>query len=127
MALFRHLQNGGATHNLPGWLVQVCFRQALKARHRSARRSQNEQPLEDAALDVADASVSAEARLLTRQRRQWLQSVVRALPERDRQCLSLRAEGVTYRAIAEMLGISPAGVAKALARAAARLVHVVKG
>lgn len=126
VALFRHLQNGGNADNLPGWLVQVCFRLALKARHRSARRSSKEASLDSGAFDVADASVSIEARLVTRQRRRWVAAVVQALPERDRQCLSMRAEGVTYRTIAHELGMSLGAVAKAVARAAARLSRGVK-
>lgn len=126
LALFRHLQNGGNRDNLPGWLVQVCFRLALKSRHRSARRSAHERPLEGHALEVADAMQSAEAQLLTRQRRRWVNAVVQALPERDRQCLWMRAEGVTYRTIADELGMSLGAVAKAVARAAARLAHGIK-
>lgn len=123
LALFRHLQNGGNRDNLDGWLVQVCFRQALKSRHRLARRSALEQPLEGRALEVADAMLSAETRLLNRQRRRWINAVVQALPERDRQCLWMRAEGVTYRTIADELGMSLGAVAKAVARAAARLAN----
>ena len=52
--------------------------------------------------------------------------VVQALPERDRQCVSMRAEGVTYRTIAQELGMSLGGVAKAIARAAARLSRGIK-
>lgn len=126
VALFRHLRNGGNRDNLAGWLVQVSFRLALKARHRAARRSSQEQPLHDSAFDVADAQLTGEARLLTRQRREWVRSVVRALPERERRCLSMRAEGVTYRTIALELGMSLGAVAKAVARAAARLSHVTK-
>ena len=44
-----------------------------------------------------------------------------ALPERDRRCLFLRAEGVRYRDIAHQLGISLGSVANAIARALARL------
>ena len=121
LALYRHLLKGGNTDNLPGWLVQVCFNLALKARHRSARRQVREQPLNGEAFDVADSTISAERRLVTQQRLQWVSSVVEALPERDRRCLWMRAEGLTYRRIAEELGISLGAVAKAVARAAARL------
>ncbi len=127
LALFRHLQSGGNRDNLPGWLVQVCFRLALKSRHRSARRSAHERPLEGEALNVADEVLSAEAQLLRRQQHKWINAVVRALPERDRQCLWMRAEGVTYRTIADELGISLGAVAKAVARAAARLAHGIGG
>jgi RNA polymerase sigma-70 factor (ECF subfamily) len=50
-----------------------------------------------------------------------LQSVLRALPEQDQWCLSLRAEGLRYREIAEVLDISLASVSVSLGRSLARL------
>ncbi|MGE3957359.1 MAG: RNA polymerase sigma factor [Vicinamibacterales bacterium] len=127
MALFRHLQNGGNADNLPGWLVQVSFRLALKARQRSSRQSAQVHSLDDAGIDPVDSGLTAEARLLERQRRRRVSAIVQALPEQDRRCLSMRAEGATYRRIAAELGMSLGGVAKVIARAAARLSHAVKG
>jgi RNA polymerase sigma-70 factor (ECF subfamily) len=43
------------------------------------------------------------------------------MPERDRQCVYLRAEGLCYRDIARTLGISLGSVAKSLTRALTRL------
>jgi RNA polymerase sigma-70 factor (ECF subfamily) len=57
------------------------------------------------------------------ERRQRLLAVFRALPERDRRCLSLRAEGLRYREIADALGMSLGGVAKSLARSMTRMVN----
>ena len=53
-----------------------------------------------------------------------MQSVIQALPERHRQCLYLRAEGLGYREIARTLGMSLGAVAKALARVMCRLSQV---
>jgi RNA polymerase sigma-70 factor, ECF subfamily len=50
-----------------------------------------------------------------------MQAVLRALPEQDRCCLSLRAEGLRYREIAAALGISLGAVSIALTRALARI------
>jgi RNA polymerase sigma-70 factor (ECF subfamily) len=50
-----------------------------------------------------------------------LLAVVRALPERDRQCLFLRAEGLRYREIAEALGMSLGAVAASLSRSLGKL------
>jgi RNA polymerase sigma-70 factor (ECF subfamily) len=64
-----------------------------------------------------------EQQLASRQRQQRLLAVFRALPERDRRCLSLRAEGLRYREIADALGISLGAVAKSLARSMTRMVN----
>jgi len=58
---------------------------------------------------------------LTNQRRERLQAVLRARPEQDQWCLSLRAEGLRYREIAGILDMSLASVAASLARSLARL------
>ena len=58
-----------------------------------------------------------------RQTRSRLLMVVEALPEQDRRCLFLRAEGLRYREIAETLGMSLGGVSLSLARSLARLAR----
>lgn len=126
LALFRHLCRGGATHNLRGWLVQVSYRQALKHRERTARRQRREVELDAEKAGLVDRAADPLSSLTTQQTRRRLRAVYRALPERERQCLTLRAEGLRYRDIARTLGISLGSVAKAMARAAARLTTVVK-
>jgi RNA polymerase sigma-70 factor (ECF subfamily) len=49
---------------------------------------------------------------------------VESFPEIDRCCLYLRAEGLRYREIAEVLNISLGGVSLALGRSLARLREV---
>lgn len=128
LALFRHLCGGGARHNLRGWLVQVSYRLALKQRERLTRRQQREAAWEPHHADLAlDPSNDPEAQLLVSQHRDRLQSAYRALPERERHCLSLRAEGLRYRDIARTLGISLGAVAKALTYAVSRLSNSVRG
>ena len=53
-----------------------------------------------------------------------LAAAVNALPDRERRCLQLRAEGLRYREIARVLGLSLGTVANAMARALARLRRV---
>jgi RNA polymerase sigma-70 factor (ECF subfamily) len=52
-------------------------------------------------------------------------AVVRVLPETDRCCLLLRAEGLRYRDIARALGISLGAVSLSLGRSLARLANVL--
>jgi RNA polymerase sigma-70 factor (ECF subfamily) len=58
---------------------------------------------------------------MNRHRRERLLAVVEALPEVDRRCIYLRAEGLRYREIVEVLGISLGAVALSLERSLARL------
>jgi len=129
LSLFRHMQLGRPRTNLRGWLFRVAHNLALKHRLRTRKRELTE------AVDVSELSVRPGARtalastsnpeqqMASDQRRQRLLAVFRALPERDRRCLSLRAEGLRYREIADALGISLGAVAKSLARSMTRMVN----
>jgi RNA polymerase sigma-70 factor (ECF subfamily) len=54
-------------------------------------------------------------------------ATVRALPERDQHCLHLRAEGLRYREIAEILEMSLGAVSISLSRSLARLERADRG
>ena len=124
LSLFRHLGLGRPRSNLKGWLFQVAHNLALKHRHKSHRRQQTESDWDATLADRAiDPTANPEERLAQDERQRRLQSVLRAIPERDRRCLYLRAEGLCYRDIAAALGISLGSVAKSLARAITRLTN----
>ena len=123
LSLFRHVQLGRPRTNLRGWLFRVAHNLALKHRLRTRRREAVE--VADAALsDGYDASApNQEQQLVSRERQRRLLAVFHALPERDRRCLSLRAEGLRYREIADALGMSLGGVAKSLSRSMTRMIN----
>jgi RNA polymerase sigma-70 factor (ECF subfamily) len=60
-----------------------------------------------------------------RQRRRQIRlfGVWQALPEQDRHCLSLRAEGLTYREISQVLDMSLGAISLSLARSLARFAR----
>lgn len=119
LALFRHLQLDRSRSNLPGWLFRVARNLALRQRRR--QRHWWSLRMDVAPEDRIDPAANPEERLAdTEQRRHW-QRVIGALPERDRRCLLLRAEGFKYRDIAAALGVSLGSVAKSMARALTRL------
>jgi RNA polymerase sigma-70 factor (ECF subfamily) len=70
-----------------------------------------------------DPSPSPEDQLVNSQTQKRLLAVVQALPEQDRRCLSLRAEGLCYREIAETLDMSLGAVSLSLARSLARMAR----
>ena len=122
LSLFRHICLNRPRTNIKGWLFRVAHNLALKQRRASSRRM--ESALDDELLDrLLDPSDNPEERVAHDERRQRLQSVLRAMPEQDRRCLYLRAEGLPYRDIAKALGISLGSVAKSLNRAMKRLVR----
>jgi RNA polymerase sigma-70 factor (ECF subfamily) len=123
LALFHHVRLGRPRDNLRGWIFKVAHNLALKQRQRQRREADFAPEIERAAL-VIDPSLNPEQRLAEEQHQLRLRAVLRALPERDRQCLSLRAEGLKYREIANVLGISLGAVAKAVSRSLTRLANV---
>jgi len=75
---------------------------------------------------AADPALNPEEALTHSEARRRLTRVVEALSDQDRQCLALRAEGLRYREIAEVLDISLGSVSKSLERSLARIVKVAE-
>jgi len=115
LSLFQHLRRGKSRANLHGWLFRVAHNLALKNRFKAQRLSPA------APEDQMDRAPGPEEQLVEVQRQGRLLAVVKALPELDRCCLSLRAEGMRYREIAEVLGISLGAVANSLEKSLSRL------
>jgi len=122
LLLFQHLQQGKPRENLRGWIFRVSRNLALKRRVASLRQMQNAVELDaNPSIQCRDLKLNPEQQLASDQRQRHLLAVVRALPEQDRCCLNLRAEGLRYREIAEALGISLGSVAASMARSLGRL------
>jgi RNA polymerase sigma-70 factor (ECF subfamily) len=118
LALFLHLRRGKPRHNLRAWIFQVTHNLALKQR---ARMMRNE--LLASRITLIDAAPSPEDQFFRNERRRRFFGVWNALAERDRRCLSLRAEGLTYREIARVLDMSLGAVSLSLARSLARFAR----
>jgi RNA polymerase sigma-70 factor (ECF subfamily) len=118
LALFQHLKSGKPRDNLRGWIFRVGHNQALKLRRRHGMR-----PVQPLGVPV-DGSPDPEQQALRNQSQRRLAAVMRALPEQDRACVALRAEGIRYREIAEILGVSLGTVALSLERSLAKLSRV---
>jgi len=117
LALFQHLRRGRSRQNLRGWIFRVAHNLGLKRRLAGTR----EAALPSGVAAWPDPAENPEERLLSGQRHQRLQAILRVLPEQDQWCLSLRAEGLRYREIAEVLDMSLASVSASLTRSLARL------
>jgi RNA polymerase sigma-70 factor, ECF subfamily len=121
LALFQHLERGRSRENLQAWLFRVAHNLALKSRYQLRR---NDDALRE---DIAaDPGPSPEDSLIRGERHERLLAVLEALPEQDRRCLSLRAEGLRYREIAQVLEMSLGSVAASLARSLERMTRAVE-
>ncbi len=124
LALFQHLGRGASRRNLRGWLFRVAHNLGLKRRF-AAQREASALVLVHLAATQPDPGENPEQRLARAQRQRRFEAAVGALAEQDRWCLALRAEGLPYREIAAVLGISLGSVAGSLVRSLARLACAV--
>jgi RNA polymerase sigma-70 factor (ECF subfamily) len=82
--------------------------------------------LDEAEIDVEDPSANAEAALAEEQERQRLLTAIRDLPTIHREVLVLALEGMGYREIADVVGISESNVGVRLNRARDRLKELLE-
>ena len=120
LSLHNHLSAGGSQANIRSWLFRVAHNRALNSRMSYSRRMG--EPL-DPVFDTASADVTPEQAVLAREKLQRLADAVRSLAARERQCLMLRAEGLRYREIGEVLGIATSTVADTVERAIKKLAE----
>jgi RNA polymerase sigma-70 factor (ECF subfamily) len=125
LALFQHLQRGKSRRNLRAWVFQVAHN--LSVKHYAARRRDRLHMADSGTIppenSLVDGTPNPEDQLAGTQRHARLQSILGALPEQDQQCLSLRAEGLTYREIGQVLDMSLGAVALSLGRSLARFAR----
>ena len=122
LALFQHLKKGKRGDNLRGWIFRVAHNLAMKQfRSSRSRMERASVPIDEVQAEFVSPVASPEEILEQARSEERIQAVIQALPEQDRRCLYLRAEGLRYREIAETLGVSLGSVANSLERAIGRL------
>jgi RNA polymerase sigma-70 factor (ECF subfamily) len=120
LSLFQHLRRGGGRANLRGWIFRVAHNLGLKRRARGVRTASV--PWEW----LSDPAPGPEEQFFNGEKTRRVQAVLRALPEPDRRCLMLRAEGLRYREIAEALAMSLGAVSISLTRSLARIARATE-
>ena len=122
LALFDHLRKDRSRVNLRGWVFRVTHNLALKRRQHHTNQfalinADNYQP----ETYLSDEPNPEQIAILGERQAQLL-TIYKALSENDRHCLQLRAEGLTYREIAHIMGISLGTVSNSLGRSLSRLM-----
>jgi RNA polymerase sigma-70 factor (ECF subfamily) len=122
LRLYQTMSKGEQILNLRAWLFRVAHNLGLKVRSR-------EKAFRAISPDwnqLADYTPhSPERTMLDREKMQRVQAALETLSPQQRNCLYLRSEGLRYREIAEVLGISLSTVNEFLRRAISRLAEAV--
>jgi RNA polymerase sigma-70 factor (ECF subfamily) len=118
LRLYDHLKKGRPAQNIRAWLFRVSYRLWIDR----LREGKREAPAVDQAWELwsqvlRDPSPGAEQQLLARERSEWLRAALLRLSQVERQALHLRADGLQYREIAEVLGLGYWPVVEAVRRA----------
>jgi RNA polymerase sigma-70 factor, ECF subfamily len=122
LRLFDSLQKGHAMGNVRPWLYRVAHNLAIDWLRQQGRLEQIE---DDTRPITIDAAPNAEQRLLASEQHHRLRALLTQLSPQQRHCLFLRAEGLNYREIGDVLGISISSVATFLGRAIKRIAEEV--
>jgi RNA polymerase sigma-70 factor (ECF subfamily) len=111
LQFFDHLSRRAEIHNVRGWIYRAVHSLAINHVTRSRHRdSLVKEWLADAVVEHPESVEDSLAR------RQEIENALQMVNERERHCLMLRAEGLSYREIADVLEISVKSVSVYLAR-----------
>jgi len=124
LRLLMHLQKGQAVDHVRAWVFRVAHNLAMNAlRKRSRQEAEIPTDWEQRHDEQADPAPSAEERVIEQELQQRVSRALAHLSPQERYCLELKAEGLTYREIAETLDIRPGSVATFLARGVKKLTR----
>jgi len=120
LSLQRHLASDRKQENVRGWLFRVAHNQA---RNRQASYHHRfSEPL-DGEMDFLADDVTPEQRVLEKEKFRRLAAAIRLLTLSERECLLLRAAGLRYREIGEVLGMAVSTVGDTVERAIKKLAE----
>jgi RNA polymerase sigma-70 factor (ECF subfamily) len=123
LRLHQTMRKGTAIENTRAWLFRVAHNLGLKVRSRERAFRAISPDWER----FENPSGSQETALLDRERNRRVSEALESLSPQQRNCLYLRSEGLRYREIAEVMGISSSTVNEFLRRAISRLAEAAHG
>lgn len=140
LRLFKHLLEQRREENLQGWIFRVAHNLAVD-QYKRQRLFTLKSPQEWTELSglLPDQTPNPEERLLDEERIARIDQRLAMLTSRQAQCLDLRMEGLRYREIGDLLGVTVSTVVQSLdlatrklrnsklARAAPGSAHALKG
>lgn len=120
LSLHNHLAAGGSQENIRGWLFRVAHNRARNRQHSYDRRFGSSLPPD---LDSISGEATPEQVVLEKEKLRRLGKAMLSLTECERECLLLRAGGLRYREIGEVLDIPTSTVGDTVDRAIKKLAE----
>lgn len=120
LALHQHLGTGGAQENIRGWLFRVAHNEARNRQNSYHRRFG--EPLH-AEVEFVASGATPEKAVLEKEKFRRLGKAIAALTSSERECLLLRAGGLRYREVGEVLGMATSTVGATVERAIKKLAE----
>src|SRR5262249_16402383 len=128
LRLYAHLHRGRSVENVRLWVFRVAHNLAFDERHRHQRLGWlDELDGGEVGGGRAGPELNPEPGGLQGERLERLHEALRRLSAQERQCLLLRAEGLRYREIGEILGVGTSTVGEFLQRALRKLMKINTG
>jgi RNA polymerase sigma-70 factor (ECF subfamily) len=121
VGLHQHAAAGGSQENMRSWLFRVAHN-AARDRQKSYQR-RHSAPLDTEVEALMVDETTPEQAVLEKEKFRRLRSAVRGLTDAERECLLLRAEGLRYREVAEILGMATSTVGDTVERAIKKLAE----
>jgi RNA polymerase sigma-70 factor (ECF subfamily) len=116
LKLYLKMTRGESIENPRAWLYRVAYNFALRFHER--------EPIFEAldpTIEAREPMLDPELALIEQDRAKALIRAIQDLSNQQRHCLHLRVQGLRYREIAEVIGISSSAVGEFLRRAVVRL------
>jgi RNA polymerase sigma-70 factor (ECF subfamily) len=120
VSLQRHLASGGSQENIRSWVFRVAHNRARNRQNSYHRRFG--EPL-DAEVDSIAGDATPERAVLQKEKFQQLRKAILLLTPSERECLLLRAGGLRYREIGDVLGMATSTVGETVERAIKKLAE----
>lgn len=125
LQLWRSLPRFRAEAKASTWIYRVCLNTAHTWQRGEARQNRRTQPLVDVP-EIACAAPSPTAAQENAEALAALYAAVRVLPTAERSLVLLLLDGLTYREISEITGLTENHVGVALTRARKKLAEAMK-
>ena len=106
------------------WIYRVCLNTALTWKRKAGRRNRKEQAGKEHML--GDADLRSQGTGATEEKIERLYAAVRKLPAVDRNLIQLSLDGLSYREIAEVTGLTESGIGSRLTRARQQLANLIE-